>query len=117
MPVCCSSIVAPSVDTHTPPVPIGASMLEIAVHRAIDEAQRSSRVLVMPIDFGIPTRPEPFAPKEIAAHLSVRPDDVIGLCESGEMIGFQTHVGARTTWKVPWLGIAYFFLRRQGALN
>lgn len=91
--------VLPSADTKTPDVPVPA------------------HVLLTPDDFGIPQRREPFTPKEIAGFLNVSADSIIGLIEEGTLRALCVHRGERNTYRVPYVEVAQFFMRMQGASN
>src|SRR5205809_479141 len=95
-----SNTVLPSPDTATPPTPDAA------------------HILLTPYDFGIPERGGPFTPKEVAGFLRVSSDEIIGLIECGQLRAFPVRHGKRrTTWRVPYVEIAMFFMRQQGAMN
>ena len=94
MPVC-GTVVLPSPDTETPDVPV------------------SAHVPLTPSDFGIPPQSGPFTPKEIAGHLRVTSQEIIGLIESGQMRALAVHRGQRTTYRIPYTEVSMFFLRQQ----
>jgi hypothetical protein len=93
------TIVLPSGDTRTPPTPAPLD------------------ALFTPEDFGIYQQDSPFAPKELAGKMRVSSDEILDMIEEGRIRAFPLRRGKRTTYRVPYIEVVYFFLRQQGSGN
>lgn len=116
MPVgVCGTVVLPSEDTNTPSTPLAPTKLMIAVERALADVEASGRMLLMPRDFGIVERKRPFTPSELATPLGCCPRTVTRLVDDGMMLALPLRENGEP--RIPYIGVVYFFLKQQGAMN
>jgi len=68
--------------------------------------------LLTPEDFGIPHR-RCFTPGELAPHFMTSARTIVRLIEEGSLRAVR--VGR--DYKIPWIEVANFLMRQQGAMN
>ena len=79
---------------------------------ALPQEPVDSGVLLTPEDFGIPHR-RCFTPSELAPYFVVSSRTIVRLIEEGSMRA----VPVGRDYKIPWIEIANWLMRQQGALN